>query len=199
MPGDSPYSGVSHERWIEKTKELVAAHPLGTKEIVEVVLEAWEGIFESTIGKKGFKIGTEIQPKPQMIGFFLHELISLEFETRYPGIWQAERAASDKDLVHLPDEVFSVEIKTSSNPSRIFGNRSYAQRARSSKKSKSGYYLAVNFQKFSPKTNTPRILRVRFGWLDDTDWIGQKAATGQQARLAPAVEQGKLLLLHSLK
>ncbi len=50
---------------------------------------------------------------------------------------------------------------------------------------KSGYYLAVNFEKFSRTSQVnPGINLVRFGWLDLEDWQGQRAATGQQARLS---------------
>ncbi|MFN9402025.1 MAG: ScaI family restriction endonuclease, partial [Dolichospermum sp.] len=43
---------------------------------------------------------------------------------------------------------FSIEIKTSSSPRNIFGNRSYAQKSTTgkTKKSKSGYYLVINFE-----------------------------------------------------
>lgn len=197
MSGTSPYAGLSPIQWADKTRELIDAHPLGDDEIVEVTLGAWEAIFTSKIGGKGFQIGKHLYPKPQIMGFFLHELIPLEFSSRYPNDWRGELTAADKDLVHIPDDKFSVEIKTSSHKSQIFGNRSYAQKGNTHKKSKSGYYLAVNFGKFSGKGSAqPAIHRIRFGWLDDTDWTGQTAATGQQARLSSDVEQGKLLRLY---
>ncbi len=133
------------------------------------------------------------------MAFFLHELIPLEFSVRYPALWRGEQAKGDKDIVYIPDDSSSVEIKTSSHASQIFGNRSYAQAATAPQKSKSGYYLAVNFEKFSSQGGQPRIHRLRFGWLDHSDWIGQKAATGQQARLSPTVEQAKLLTLFESK
>lgn len=191
----SPYEGLPEERWVEKTWEIIAEHPLRTEEIVEVVLGSWESIFESRIGSKGFTIGQHLQPTPQIMGSFLHELIPLEFEARYPGEWRRDKSAKDKDLVYLPDPSFSVEIKTSSSPKNIYGNRSFAQESEAAKKSKSGYYLAVNFQKFS-SAKEPRVRLVRFGWLDHSDWMGQAAATGQQARLAPMTEQSKLLILY---
>jgi hypothetical protein len=135
------------------------------------------------------------------MAFLLEALIVNEFESRYPGVWRGESSAEDKDVVYVPDTGFSIEIKTSSHPTQIFGNRSYAQRStrKSSKKEKSGYYLAVNFEKFESRSQYPRIRRVRFGWLDEEDWIGQTAATGQQARLDQMVEQGKLILLYPLE
>ena len=191
-----PYSGLPRDKWAAKTKRLIAAHPLDMEELVEVVLLAWKAIFDSKIGSHRFKIGTHLFPKPQIMGFLLHELIPLEFAARYPDKWRGEQEAGDKDLVYLPDPRFSVEIKTSSHKSQIFGNRSYAQQPTDAKKSKSGYYLAVNFQSFNKRQRPrPEIVRVRFGWLDHTDWVGQAAATGQQAHLTPESEGRKLITL----
>jgi hypothetical protein len=64
------------------------------------------------------------------------------------------------------------------------------------KKSKSGYYLTVNFQKFSASNKKPRILLIRFGWLDSTDWRGQAAQTGQQASLSWEADNYKLLKIY---
>ena len=130
------------------------------------------------------------------MGFFLHELIPLELSARYPHEWRGEESASDKDIVYMPNDHYSIEVKTSSNPKHIYGNRSYAQGSTRGKKSKSGYYLAVNFEKISNTNLSPKILLIRFGWLDSNDWIGQKAATGQQSRLPSDVETKKLLELY---
>ena len=191
----SPYTGLQPEEWGERTDEMVAAFPLGMDELVQVVKLSWEGVFASKIGIKRFQIGKHIFPKPQIVAFFLHELIPLELANRYPGVWRGEETAADKDVVYIPDHSYSIEIKTSSHASQIFGNRSYAQEGGKEKKSKSGYYLAVNFDKSVKGAPRPRLRRVRFGWLDHSDWQGQTAATGQQARLLPEVERGKLRLL----
>ncbi len=196
MPSESPYKGLPPSRWMRKTQQLVAAHPLDAKEIVDVVLLSWQAIFESRIGPHGFQIGKHLFPKPQIVGFLLHELIPLEFATRYPGRWRGDESSSEKDLVHIPDLSLSVEIKTSSHKTQIFGNRSFTQPALRSKKSKAGYYLAVNFEALCKAAKTPCVRRIRFGWLDHSDWIGQKAATGQQARLRPESENRKLLVLY---
>ena len=193
----SPYRGTRPSVWPRVTRQLVERHPLPPEEIVEVVLHCWDSIFASTIGARAFRFGADIFPKPQIVGFLLHELIPLELQARHPGIWRADVSGDDKDLVHIPDAAYSIELKTSSNPKRIFGNRSYAQEGSARKKAKSGYYLAVNFQKFRQGGERPRVLLVRFGWLDSTDWVGQRAATGQQSRLPPDVEEGKLLTLYS--
>ena len=193
----SPYNGTTPDQWESITKQLIKKHPLEPKEIVDVVLTSWKTILESGFGRKGFKIGVDIFPKPQIMGFFLHELVPLELAARYPKAWRGETQASDKDIVYIPDDSFSIEVKTSSNPNRIFGNRSYAQGTTKGKKAKTGYYLAVNFEKFSATTKQPQVCLIRFGWLDADDWIGQKAATGQQSRLSTEVENFKLLKLYS--
>jgi len=145
------------------------------------------------LGTKGFKIGVNIFPKPQIMGFLLHELVPLELSVRYPKLWRTEETSEDKDIVFIPDDIFSIELKTSSSPRRIFGNRSYAQDSTKGKKEKTGYYLAINFHKFIEKKTRPKIKLIRFGW------IGQKAATGQQSRLPTEVENSKLLEIYPSK
>ncbi|MEH3102643.1 MAG: ScaI family restriction endonuclease [Sphingomonas phyllosphaerae] len=191
----SPYAGIAPELWEQRTRDLIAAHPLDTGEIVDVVQTCWADIFESRLGGK-FRIGHDIEPKPQIMGFLLHELIPLELQSRHAGEWRPEKAKDDKDLVYVPDPSLSVELKTSSHPSQIFGNRSYAQPQTGAGKSKDGYYLTVNFEKFGA-SGLPRLTLIRFGWLDHTDWIGQAAATGQQARVRPESDRAKLLRLYS--
>lgn len=191
----SPYHALSVSEWAAKTRELINAHPLDSTELYQIVMQVWDDIFESGIGSKPFRIGIDLFPRPQIMGYFLHELIPLELEYRYPDFWRRDESSDEKDVVYIPDKQFSFEIKTSSSLRNIYGNRSYAQKADTSKKSKSGYYLAINFEKFTKAQQKPRLNLVRFGWLDHEDWMGQAAATGQQARLSRDVEQHKLLEL----
>ena len=195
----SPYAGVDPKLWEQTTRILVKKHPLGTDEIVRVTLKSWDDIFESQFGSKPFRIGVHIFPRPQIMSFLLHELIPLQLNAEYPKTWRGDESANEKDLVYVPDQQYSVEIKASSSGARIYGNRSYAQPSVNAKKSKSGYLLAINFEKFSKNNGNPRIRRIRFGWLDHVDWLGQSAATGQQARLNKVAEQTKLLLLFDSK
>ena len=83
------------------------------------------------------------------MGFLLHELIPVEFAAQDPDKWRGEKSGADKDIVYIPNELYSIELKTSSSKGNIFGNRSYAQPETAGKKSKSGYYLTVNFGKFA--------------------------------------------------
>jgi len=201
----SPYAGLATEDWALKTRELIEIHPLKPKKIYEVVIQVGREIFESNFTSKNYKIGVELFPRPQIMGYFLHELIPLEFTRRYPEVWRREENATEKDLVYLLDDCFSIEIKTSSSNRNTYGNRSYTQLSttgREGKKNKSGYYLVVNFQKFNQKnqgSQLPQINLVRFGWLDREDWQGQASDTGQQAKLSSDVESYKLLELPTLK
>jgi hypothetical protein len=192
---ETPYDGLSVSQWRERTLELIRNHPLDTNELYNVVLKVWNDIFTSELGSKPFKIGVDIFPRPQIMAFLLHELIPLELSHRYQGIWRREDSPDEKDLVYIPDPLHSIEIKCSSSAKNIYGNRSYVQEGQKTRKSKSGYYLAVNFQKFSKTVRKPGIMLVRFGWLDYTDWIGQVAETGQQARLSSEAERFKLISL----
>ena len=190
---DSPYANLKVTEWQQKSAELLDNHPLSRQEIIDVVLSSWRSILESRIGE--YRIGVDIFPSQQITGFLLQQLISLEIVKRHPNDWRGEETAHDKDLVNLSNENFSVEIKTSSQ-SGIYGNRSYAQKSSKQKKKKSGYYLTINNQAIQ-KIQNPEILIIRFGWVDHTDWIGQKAATGQQASLSPDVLNFKLITLFS--
>jgi hypothetical protein len=192
----SPYNGLNPQQWLEVTERLIKNHPLDLDEIIEVVLSSWHSIFDIKMGTKGFHIGREIFPKPQIMGFFLHELIPLELASRHPKEWRGEKYSSDKDIVYIPNDQYSIEVKTSSNPNHIYGNRSYTQATTKGKKAKSGFYLTINFDKFSKSNTHPIIRLVRFGWLDSEDWIGQRAETGQQSRLLLDVEKYKLLELY---
>jgi len=193
----SPYAGKNKSEWKAITNKLIAKHPLDEKALVQMILSAWNNIFETNIGRHNLKIGEHIHPKPQVIGALMHELIPAEIAACYPNQWRGEEYAEDKDIVYIPDDYFSIELKTSSNPTRIFGNRSYAQQPTQGKKGKDGFYIAVNFEKFSKSNQRPEILVIRFGWLDHTDWRGQKAESGQQASLSPETYELKFKTLYS--
>lgn len=195
----SPYDNLKENEWSVKTKELVDKHPLTKDTIVEVVLEAWEGILKTKIAGE-LQIGVDIFPSPQILGNYLHELIPVFLAKRFPGEWTRDLEKKDKDLVYTKDAYYSAEIKTSSNRNNIYGNASYGQEdsANSSSKTKDGYYLAVNFEKFNPKNKSfiPRIKKIRFGWLDHSDWHSQSASSGQAATISTTVRDNKLMLIY---
>ena len=91
----TPYENVKSGQWYKVTESIIMQHPLAEQEIVEIVLLSWNSIFDSSIGKHHFRIGKHIFPKPQIMGFFLHELIALEITTRYPNEWRGEKNSYD--------------------------------------------------------------------------------------------------------
>lgn len=193
------YTKNNKKFWDKITDELIKNHPLSTKIIVEEILKSWDQIFKSKIGV--FSIGKQIFPSPQIMSFLLHELVGHNISLRYPKIFNAGTIKNEKDIVHKKDNFYSIEIKASSHPNQIFGNRSYAQPdSKVAIKSKNGYYIVINFEKFSRnKNNMPEILLIRFGFIEHTDWIAQNSATGQQARLKPETYKNKLRVIYEKK
>ena len=197
MDKKNPYNNKPKEKWADITKALVDKHPL-KDELVDVVFQSWQDIFNSSIG--GFKIGKDFFPEPQILGFFLHDLIALHLSRLYPGVYKLGEAKTEKDIQHTSNPAFSIEIKTSSHPTQIFANRSYAQpQTGNEKKGKDGYFLAVNFEKLTEDNTTPQILLIRFGYLEHSDWKAQAAATGQQAHLAAETYKHKFVTLFQAK
>ena len=178
---ESPYKGSNIENWESITREILRSHPINTDEFVQIVLSSWEKIFDTKIGGE-LQIGVDVFTPPQILGNFLHLLIAATLEKTHPTIWRRELDKNDKDVVCLTSNDYSFEIKTSSQ-SRIFGNRSYGQAENASGKSKSGFYAAILFEKCTPKHPRPEIKRIKFGWIDHTDWKAQAAATGQNSTL----------------
>ena len=164
-------------------------------------MEAWESILRSKIAGE-LQIGVDITPSPQIMGHYLHELIPIMLERKFPGEWSRDIKKGDKDLVYLPNRYFSTEIKTSSNANNIYGNASYGQEdsSNASSKSKDGYYIGINFEKFNqtPGGHMPQIRKIRIGWLDHSDWHSQSASSGQAATISAAVRDNKLLLIYDI-
>lgn len=202
---ESPYSRVSVSDWKALTGSLLNSFPLKMENIAQIVLESWEDIFKTTVGAQKYKLGVEILPQPQIMGFLLHELIPLNLASRYPDNWRRGMASTEFDVYCIFDERYSFEIKTSSDPKGVFGNRSYTQISSDVSKRRGGYMLTVNFEKFEtvskivslePKLlKQPQLRLIRFGWLDATDWIGQTAQSGQQARLTKEAKAYKLKII----
>ena len=112
----SPYNGLNVEDWKSKTEELIKAHPLKEK-IVPIVLKAWDDIFNSQMGS--FKIGKDIFPSPQIMSFFLHELVAHYLSLEYPKEYKVGEAKKEKDVHNIINPQMGIEIKASSHPTQI--------------------------------------------------------------------------------
>src|SRR5271165_2570689 len=122
----------------------VHAHPLDGELLVETVLEAWEELLSAQTCS-GVNLVCELGIAPRAIGDLLEKLIVRRLAATQPGVWRGEVSPQDKDAVCLLDDRYSFEIKTSSG-SGLAGNRCYVMPGSSSVKSKSGYYLVVNYE-----------------------------------------------------
>ncbi len=190
---NSPYKNKPKNKWKDITKKLVNKHPLKNS-LVDIVFKSWDSIFHSKLGN--FYIGKDIFPQPQVMGFFLHELIALNISLQNDDYCRGN-AKNEKDIHCKTDDLLGIEIKTSSHKSNIFANRSYAQApTKGEKKQKDGYFLAINFEKFNKRNNPPQITLIRFGYLEHSDWIAQNAQTGQQAHLSPETYDLKFVELY---
>ena len=117
----SPYNGFKPDRWAGITRKLIEEHPLDSIEITEVVLLAWDSIFSSKMGTKGFHIGKDIFPKPQIMGFFLHELIPLDLSARYAEEWGGDKNSSEKGVEYIQNKKNSKEFKPGPNQRQVDG------------------------------------------------------------------------------
>jgi hypothetical protein len=194
----SPYKNKKTEKWKNITSGLIKNHPLNEKEIVKAVLESWDQIFSSKLGN--YNIGKEIFPTPQIMSFLLHELVAHNLRLKHPGKYRVGTEKFEKDVVYEKDGKYSVEIKGSSHPNQVFGNRSYAQpNSKDAIKKKDGYYITINFEKFTKnRKKSPRVLLIRFGYIEHTDWIAQNSPTGQQARLTSNAYKYKLKVIYNV-
>ncbi len=198
----SPYKNIDIDKWEEKTKQLLYEYPMDMSDMVDVVLEAWESVLNTKIAEK-YKVGIDVFPTPQAMGVLLHELIPILITEKFPDTWRRDIDKIDKDIVNIVNPEFSTEIKTSSDLYTIFGNASAGKEnsSKKGKKKKSGYMLAINFEKFNPQKPEykPQILKIRMGWLDQDDWHSQKEKSGQQAKITPKTRDSKLLLIYDKK
>lgn len=192
---ESPYLNHPEEKWMNITQDLVNNFPLSKEEIVKTVLDAWEDFYSSSFGNGNLTIGKDIFLPAQATGVILEKLIASILENKYPDTWKGGYKKVDKDIISLQDDLYSFEIKTSSSLSGLYGNRSTGYRSDNSRKSRTGYYLVVNYLLPKEEDTSKKVRKIRFGWIDDDDWVGQKQASGQQASIGSHLAKLKLITL----
>ena len=189
----NPYEGKSVDTWLSITQKLVDEHPLKPF-VVEICLNSWKSMLEGKFNDRLNRRVKDMSLTPQATGALLHDLIPEYVEANEIKGFRKGRSNNEKDIVCIFNDGLSIEIKTSSQ-SKIYGNRSYA--VSDTGKGKSGYYITINFERTDKKN--PEILFIKMGWLDHTDWHGQKSQTGQQASISKDVWENKLITLHKLQ
>lgn len=193
MSVSSPFSAAPKGEWLAITQTLVAQHPLfGQAEVLIGAIDmAWNAVWATEVGQAPHKVPLRaIAPRAQIVGEFLETLLSVILAES--SFWK-RGGSKEKDFLYLGTMKKKVsldfELKTSGQRSgKIFGNRSYAQDADDAthRKDRTGYYLCINFYQ-------DKLCQVRVGWIDASDWVGQKSPTGQMASLKDEVYKYKLL------
>jgi hypothetical protein len=178
----SPYKDHPKSQWLQITKALVGSFPLTMEDLVGIVEDAWSDLYTSSFGKTGLKIGSDILLPAQATGVILEKLIAVHISKKFSG-WRGGREKYEKDIIFENELKYSFEIKTSSSRSGLYGNRSTGHRAEGRTKFCSGYYLVVNYKLPREGDLSREIQNIRFGWIDDEDWVGQAQPTGQQASI----------------
>lgn len=190
----SPYAGQPEHEWPLITQDLVAKFPIPASDIISVVELAWDDIYSSNFGDSGLRIGRDIFIPAQATGVILEKLIVHKLSQLHPE-WRGGIHKFDKDVVCETNHLFSFEIKTSSSKNGLYGNRSTGHISDTRTKYRTGYYLVINYK--LPTTDDPsrNLWGIRFGWIDDEDWIGQDKPTGQQASIGAKLAKLKLVCL----
>lgn len=176
-------------------RQRVHDHPLTDEELITIVLAAWQDLLAASTG--GLNLVRDVGIEPREIGGIMQKLIAGRLQSIEPGRWRGESSPREKDVVCLDDERYSFEIKTSSSKSGLPGNRSYASTGAECRKSKRGYYLAINYDN-PQRTADPRVRRMRFGWLDQEDWRPQRTGTGQLARIRSRDAARQLITIYEI-
>ena len=190
----SPYEGIERSEWSAVTAKLVEEFPLDSEVLVTVVQDAWRDLFSSSFGDASLRIGKDIFLPAQATGVILEKLIAVHLAKRSEE-WRGGDRKTEKDIVCETNDKYSFEIKTSSSKTGLYGNRSTGHRADSRTKYRTGYYLVINY-KLPTETDTGSHIRtVRFGWIDDKDWVGQAQPTGQQASIGVTLARLKLMTI----
>jgi hypothetical protein len=190
----SPYVKHPRAEWPEITKKLVALFPLPMDVLVETVETAWSDLYNASFGDTGLRIGSDIFLPAQATGVILERLIGVHLNKRFPN-WRSGNTKVEKDIVCTNELKFSFEIKTSSSRAGLYGNRSTGHRAEGRTKFRTGYYLVINYKLPQESDTTRSIMNVRFGWIDDDDWVGQAQPTGQQASIGVELARLKLITI----
>lgn len=190
----SPYIGHHESDWLSITNELIQKFPIPTEKLVSIVELAWDDIYSSSFGNSQLQIGRDVFLPAQATGVILERLISRRLSEIYSD-WRGGENKGEKDIVCMTNDFFSFEIKTSSSKYGLYGNRSTGHISSIRTKHRTGYYLVVNYKLPTDEDRSRLIWGIRFGWIDDEDWVGQDKPTGQQASIGSKIASLKLIYI----
>lgn len=156
--------------------------------LLRAVHASWDTLWTTRIGATPLRV---MHVDAQTVGKLFQEVLTAELHAADPRAWRdprAPRSPKDKDCVCLTDPGRSFELKMCGQPGgrRVHGNRcsaaGYASQAPGAK-DRDTWLLTVNYSFVDD--DDPRLNLVRFGWVRGADWVGQRAASGNAARLRP--------------
>ena len=163
--------------------------PLEPSEIRELVEESLLDVFESPYGSMELWNGTDIFLTGQAIGNLFQVFFTKRLVRLYPYTWREGCQRDEMDVVCIPKPEYSFEIKTSSSKSGIYGNRSYTKHGDMMHKVRGGWLLAVNYKRPTPASPHWKIHKIRFGYVDCSEWRGQRTDTGQASSVSPIAKR----------
>lgn len=164
-------------------------HILPKPVLLQVVNQSWKTLWTTRIGRQPLQAFPKLDA--QVIGKFFQEIMMFHLYEMDPYVWaDPDKARNPKlpDFVCIKDPSQSFELKMCGQQGSrvVYGNRCSSHGyASPTGKSRDGWMLTINY------THT-RINLIRFGYIHGTDWIGQKSASGNAARLHPDAYQQKL-------
>lgn len=123
----------------------------------------------------------------QVVGKMFQELLGRELRAADPR-WQTPRGFRDPDFL-FDDE--AVELKLCGQPGKrvVFGNRCSSHgHAAPHGKSRDTWVLTINY-------SDARLNLIRLGRVSASDWIGQKASSGNASRLCREAYETKLAVV----
>ena len=168
----------------------MSGHVLPPRVLLNVIQRSWTTLWRTRVG--GCIPLRQVNVDAQVVGKFFQELMALELHSKDPR-WRhplAPRSPKDPDFVFAdPSQSFELKMSGQVGGRAVFGNRcSAAGIASPEGKSRDGWLLTINY-------SDTRINIVRFGFISGSDWIGQKAATGNASRLHRDVYTTKLKIV----
>ena len=193
---NSPYKNKDISEWMSITEKLINKFPIKLNDIKNLVEKSFADYLSITISEAKLQVGRDIFFPAQATGVIIQKLIARKLEIFQSSKWREGDKKKDKDIVNIQDNSFSFEIKTSSSKTGIYGNRSMGHVSENSIKKRSGYYLIINYKLPKEEDREFLIYNLRFGWIDDEDWIGQKSPTGQQSTISKSCRSLKLISIY---
>lgn len=191
MRSDSPYWNKNSEDEKKNVRDkLLKDYPIKEKELIHNCKQAWEIIKKIEIDILGNKINlVDLELHGSIYGGLIDTVLREVIIKSDESKWMRPNLKVDKDVIYIDDNKKSLEIKSGGQKNtQVFGNRSSNLEEKNEQKSMAGYYITINYY-------NKELYLIRFGWLDEEDWIGQVDG-GQQAKISEDAYELKLKILY---